>query len=86
MHRMQRNAAGSEPVGNFAHMLLAVGVIQMLARAKNLDGLRAAAHQFVQQARMQPLFHVNVSGDCLQHKYRSVRARIAGEVTLGADF
>ena len=67
MDGVQRNAAGVEPVGNFAHVLLAVGIVEMLARGKNFDGLRAAAHQSVQQAGVQPLFHVNVGGNCFLH-------------------
>src|SRR5690348_11532733 len=50
-------------------MLLAVGVVQMLASRKDLDCLRAAAHQAVQQTGMQPLLHVNVRRHCLEHQY-----------------
>ena len=62
VHRVQRDAAGPEPVGDLADVLLAVGVVEMLAGGENLDRLRAAAHQAVQQAGMQALFDVHVGG------------------------
>src|SRR6266513_1049833 len=45
---MQRNAAGAEPIRNFTDMLPAVGVVNMLPRREDFDGLRAAANQPVQ--------------------------------------
>jgi hypothetical protein len=36
---------------------------------------------------MQPLFHVNVGGNCLQHNcMRSAKPEPPGEVLLRADF
>jgi hypothetical protein len=69
---MKRNATGAEPVGNFADVLFAVRVIQVLPRAENLDGLRAAAYQLVEQARMQPLSNVDIGGNRLQHRQNSI--------------
>ena len=48
MHGVQGNAGRSEPVGDFADVLLAVGVIEVLARGKDFDGLRAGADKFVE--------------------------------------
>ena len=56
MQRVQRNSRTLEPVGNFQNVLLAVGVVEMLARRENLNCLCAALHQPVEQAGMQPLF------------------------------
>ncbi len=55
--RIQRNPACSKPVRDFPHVLLAVGIVEMLPRRKNLDRLRTAASQPVQHAGMQPLFY-----------------------------
>ena len=54
---VERNPAAAEPVGNFFHVRLAVGVIEMLTRRENLDRLHPAASQPIQDAGMQPLFH-----------------------------
>src|SRR5450432_2932187 len=59
--RVERHAAGTEPIGDFLHMLFAIGVVKMLAGGENFDRLRAAAYQAVQQAGMQSLFYVNES-------------------------
>ncbi len=48
VQRIERDAAGAKPIRNFFYMLLAVGVIQVLAGGKNFDRLRAAAHQTIQ--------------------------------------
>ena len=76
---MQRHAAGAEPIGEFADMLFAVGVIHVLPRAEYFNRLRSPADQFIEQAGMQPLFHVHISRDCLQHGFsfpcRSCRLR-----------
>ena len=76
---MKRDAAGTEPVGNFAHMLLAVGIVDVLARSKDLDRLRAAAHQPIQQAGMQPLFDVNKVEIALSMMGSVLLARIYAE-------
>jgi hypothetical protein len=44
-------------------VLLAVGVVEVLARAENFNGLSAAGNQLVEQAGMQPLLHANISGN-----------------------
>ena len=67
MHGMQRDAAGFEPVRDFTDMLLAVGVVDVLARAEDLNGLGPAAYQLIEQAGMQPLLDENVSGNCSLH-------------------
>jgi hypothetical protein len=67
VHRIQGDTAGAEPLRNLAHVLLAVGVVKMLARSEDFDGLRAAAYKAVKQSGMQPLLHVDVGGHCLQH-------------------
>src|SRR5882724_11516791 len=43
VHRVKRNAAALEPVRDFAHMRLAVGIVEMLTRGKNFHRLHAAA-------------------------------------------
>src|SRR5450432_4451978 len=58
--RVQGNASGFEPVGNFADVLLAVGVVEMLARGKNLNQLGSRLDQLIEQARMEPFFYINV--------------------------
>jgi len=50
MERVQRNAARMEPFRDFAHVLLAISVVEVLARRENLDGLRSRANEFVEQA------------------------------------
>ena len=60
VHRVQRNACGFEPVRDFANVLLAVGVVEMLARGKNLDRLGSRFHQLIEQAGMQPFLHIDV--------------------------
>ena len=47
-----------EPLGNFLDVRLAVGVIEVLAGSKNLNRLHAAAGQSIQNAGMEPLFHI----------------------------
>jgi hypothetical protein len=65
---MQWYPAGSKPIGDLAHMLLSVGVIEVLSRSKNLDCLRSASRQSIQQAGMQPLLHVNIRRHRIQHQ------------------
>src|SRR4029077_17210827 len=65
--RMQRYSAGTEPVRDFTECLLAVGVVEVLARAKDFNGLGPAADQLIEQARMQPLLDENVSRNRSQH-------------------
>ena len=68
---MKRDAAGTEPVGNFAYMLLAVGIVDVLASSKNFNRLRSAAHQSVEQPWMQPLFDVQQVSKLLSACVRS---------------
>src|SRR5581483_3655593 len=70
MHRIQRNATAFEPIGDLTQVLLAVGVVQMLARGKNFDGLRSSAYQVVQQAGVKAFLRVNVGGDRSLHMIR----------------
>src|ERR1700678_1942428 len=60
VHRMQRHAAAAKPLGNFFYVRFAVGVVDMLPGGKNLDGLYAAASQAIQNARMEPLFYIQI--------------------------
>ena len=60
MHRIERDAAALEPLGDFLYVRLAVRVVDMLARSENLDGLHACPNQAVKNARMQPLFHEQI--------------------------
>ncbi len=60
MNGVQRNSAAPEPVGNFLHMGLAVGVVEVLACGKNLDRLNTRARNPVENARMKPLFYEKV--------------------------
>ena len=64
---VERNAAAAEPVGNFLDVLLAVGIVDVLARGENLDRLHSAARQPVQNAGMQPLFHEQIGGNRFLH-------------------
>jgi hypothetical protein len=48
--------------------LLAVSVVEMLARGENFDGLRASSNQGVEQAGMKALFDVDVGGNCSLHE------------------
>ena len=52
MHRIERHATGPEPICDLAHMLLAVGIVEMRPRREDFNRLCTAAHQAVQQARM----------------------------------
>jgi hypothetical protein len=67
MHRMEGNSAGAEPFRDLFHMLLAVGVIEVLAGGEDFDRLCPAPHQTIQQARMEPLLDVHVGGHGFQH-------------------
>src|SRR5690242_18171343 len=69
VHGIQRHAAGTEPIGNLTHVLFAVGIVEMLACRKNFNRPSAAAHQAVQQARMETLFEIDVCRNCVQHCY-----------------
>ncbi len=64
---MQWNPAGAEPVRDFADMLLAVGIVKVLPRAKDFYGLGTAADELIQQAGMQPFFNKNISRNRSQH-------------------
>jgi hypothetical protein len=54
MDGMEWNSAATKPLCDFLHVGLAVGVIEVLARGKNLDGLHATAHKSVQNTGMKP--------------------------------
>src|SRR6266496_744679 len=60
VNRIKWNPAGPKPLGNLADVLLAICVIEVLARPENLDCLRTTTDQLVQQARMEPLFDVDI--------------------------
>ena len=64
----QLRSAVAEPVADLTHMLLAVGVVEVVPRGMNFDGLRAASHKLVQQARVQPLFNKRIGGNTTQHQ------------------
>ena len=68
VHRVQGNAGGAEPVGNFTDMLLAVGVVEVLAGGEDFDGLGSRLDQFVEQARMEAFFDIDVRRDSLLHQ------------------
>ncbi len=58
VHRVQRNTAGLEPVRDLAHVLLAVGIVQVLASREDFDCLRTASSQAIQNAGMEPLLDI----------------------------
>src|ERR1700722_3966393 len=55
MHGMQRHAASVKPLGNLFYVRVAVRIVEVLPRGKNLARLHAAAQKPVQNARMQTL-------------------------------
>src|SRR5262245_55133868 len=57
VHGVQRNAAAAKPLGNLLDVGFAVGVVEMLARCKNLDRLHTGARESVEDARMQALLN-----------------------------
>ena len=65
---IQRNAGGAEPVGDFANMLLAIGVVEVLAGGEDFDRLGSGLDEFVEQARMEPLFYIDVCRYRPQHQ------------------
>src|SRR6202021_3399834 len=65
--RVEWNAAAAKPVGNLFDVSLAVGIVDMLARGKNLDRLHPAARQSVENAGMQPLFYEQIGGNRSLH-------------------
>ena len=67
MDRVQGNTAAFEPVGNFAHVLLAVRVVHMLAGGENFDGLGSGTVQSIEDSRVQALFYMNESGNGFLH-------------------
>src|ERR1017187_2865575 len=60
MHGVEWNAGGAEPFSNFTNVLLAVGVVEVLAGGEDFDGLGSRLDEFVEQARMQSFLHINV--------------------------
>jgi hypothetical protein len=68
VHGIQRNAGGLEPVGNFADMLLAVGVVEVLAGGEDFDRLGSRFDQLVEQARMEPFLYIDVCRYRPQHQ------------------
>src|SRR5208282_1829967 len=69
VHGVQGNAGGAEPIGDFAHMLLAVGVVEMLAGSEDFDRLGPGLDELVEQARMEPFLYVDVCRYGPQHQY-----------------
>jgi hypothetical protein len=67
MHGVKGDAAALKPVRDFAHMLFAVGVVDVLACGKQFNRLRPTPDQSVQQARVQALFHINVCRYRVKH-------------------
>src|SRR6185369_3241469 len=67
MNRMKRDGRGTEPVSNFAYMLLAVRVIDVLASSADFNRLRSGAHQSVEQPWMETLFDVQQGRNCFLH-------------------
>jgi hypothetical protein len=65
---LERNAGGAEPFGDFADVLLAVGVIEVLARGEDFDGLGSGFDEIVEQARMQPFLYIDVRRYRPQHQ------------------
>jgi hypothetical protein len=55
---MQSHGVVFKPVGDFADMLFAIGIIQVLARGKNFDGLGPAANKAIQQAGMKTFLYM----------------------------
>ena len=62
------NAGGAEPVGNFADMLLAIGVIEVLAGGEDFDRLGSPLDQLVKQARMESFLYIDVCRYSPQHQ------------------
>ena len=54
VHGMKGNAGAAKPVGDLAHVLALV-VIEVAARGKNLHSLGAAGDELIEQPGMQPL-------------------------------
>src|SRR4029077_5521039 len=69
MDRIERNAGGAEPVGNFADMLLPIGVVKVLARGEDFDRLGSGLDELVEQARMEPFLYIDVCRYRPQHQY-----------------
>ena len=68
VYGIQRNAGGFEPVGNFANVLFAVGIVEVLPSGENLDRLGSCLDKFIEQARMKPFLHVDVCRYRPQHQ------------------
>ena len=66
MHRKGLERVGAEPLGQLGHVL-AAGVVEMLARGKNLHRLRAGALRELKQARMQTVIQKQMSRQNAQH-------------------
>jgi hypothetical protein len=62
VHGKRFHGIGCEPQRNLLHMSLA-GVVEMLARGKNLNRLCASFGQGLQQSRMQPLAEKYMGGN-----------------------
>ena len=68
MHRIQRNARGLEPLCNFADMLLAIRIVEVLAGGEDFDRLRSRLDQLIEQSRMEPFLHIDVCRYRPQHQ------------------
>ena len=73
MHREGLERIGAEPLGQLGHML-AAGVVEVLARGKDLHRLRAGALRELKQARMQTVIQKQMSRQNAQHLYVAPRA------------
>src|SRR5260370_26793792 len=66
---MEREAGGADPVANFADMLLAIGVVEVLACGEDFDRLGSRLDELVEQARMEPFLYIDVCRYRPQHQY-----------------
>src|SRR5438270_10223901 len=66
VHGVKGGGAALEPACNLAHVT-AVLIIEVSAKGKNFNRLRAGADHGIEQARMQSLANVHVSGGAFDH-------------------
>ncbi len=85
VHRKRLERVGAEPLGQFGH-LLAAGVVEVLARGKNLHRLRAGALRELKQARMQTVIQKQMSRQNAQHLCVVPRAGLVMSLKPDASF
>src|SRR5262249_42864895 len=68
MHGVELHALALEPAPNLFYMLFVV-IVEVPARGKDLDCLRSATGESIQQPGVQAFLNVNVAGDSAQHQY-----------------